>query len=207
MDGKRIHSLNFTKIEIQLIRFIFKHYKEKLNARQIAKVMGLNHAHLTKLCNLLVAKNLLKKEELGNAAYFEFNYNDKLAQKFMDYLLSLEEAPSWLAVAVYELKKLVPFLELGLVFGSSIKSKNHNDIDVLLVYKPEKTREIQKIKDVVRKSELIEKPIRYLELTEKDLYLNKEDKILYNALAENLIFHNPEKYIEVIQKCRKLKST
>ena len=39
--------------------------------------------------------------------------------------------------------------------------------------------------------------------TEKDILLNKEDKIFYNIISDNLIFFNPEKYVEVIRKCRK----
>ena len=60
----------------------------------------------------------------------------------------------------------------------------------------------KKIKDEIRKSELVEKPIRYADIAEKDILLNK-DKIFYSILSESLIFHNPEKYVEVIRKCRK----
>ena len=92
---------------------------------------------------------------------------------------------------------------MGLIFGSSISTKNFNDIDVLLLYDSEKSKDIKKIKDEIRKSELIEKPIRYVDIAEKDILLNKEDKIFYNILSESLVFHNPEKYVEVVRKCRK----
>ena len=90
---------------------------------------------------------------------------------------------------------------MGLVFGSSIRTRDFNDIDVLLMYDAKKSTDIKKIKEDIRKSELIEKPIRYVDITGKDAVLNKEDKIFYSILSESLIFHNPEKYVEVVRKC------
>ena len=121
----------------------------------------------------------------------------------MEYMLSLEEFPKWLSVLLHNLKKFKDCIEMGLVFGSSINTKDFNDVDVLLMYDKKKSKVIKRIKDDIRKSELIEKPIRYTEITEKDALLNKGDKIFYNILSESLIFHNPEKYAEVIKKCRK----
>ena len=92
---------------------------------------------------------------------------------------------------------------MGLVFGSSIKAMDFNDIDILIMYDAEKSKNIKKIKDEIRKSELVEKPIRYVDIDEKDILLNKEDKIFYNILSESLVFHNPEKYVGVVRKCRK----
>jgi predicted nucleotidyltransferase len=200
-----VNSIQFTKIEIQIAKYLFKHYKGRYNARQLAKMLDINHAHANKLCNLLADKKLLVKEEIGNSIFFSYGYYNKLAIKFMEYLLSLEEKefPKWLSVLSHSLKKFKDCIEMCLVFGSSIKTKDFNDIDVLIVYDAKKSKGIKRIKDEIRKSELIEKPIRYVDITEKDILLNKEDKIFYNMLSESLVFHNPEKYAEVIRKCHK----
>lgn len=202
MDVKNIQ---FTKIEIQIAIYLFKHYRDRYNARQLARILNINHAHANKLCNLLADKTLLAKEHIGNSVFFSYAYNNKLAIKFMEYLLGLEERslPRWLAVLSHNLKKFKDSIELGLIFGSSIKTKDFNDIDVLLMYDVKKSKDIKKIKDEIRKSELVEKPIRYVDMAERDVLLNKEDKIFYNMLSESLVFHNPEKYVEVIRKCRK----
>jgi hypothetical protein len=71
------------------------------------------------------------------------------------------------------------------------------------MYNIKKTEDIKRIKNEIRKSGLIEKPIRYVDVTEKDILKNRENKIFYNIMSENLIFHNPEKYVEVIIKCHK----
>ena len=120
-------------------------------------------------------------------------------------LISLDEKefPKWLNILSHALKRFKGCIEMGLIFGSAIKSHNFNDIDILLMYCAEKSREVKKIKDEIRKSELIEKPIRYIDIIEKDILQNKEDKIFYNILSESLIFHAPEKYVEVVRKCRK----
>src|SRR3989338_4837212 len=198
-----VNNIQFTKIEIQIAKYLFKHYKNKLNARQLARLLNINHAHANKLCNQLADKKLVMREELGNSVFFSYQYDNKLAIKFMEYMLSMEEFPKWLTVLSHSLKKFKDCIEMGLVFGSSINTKDFNDVDVLLMYDIKKSKDIKKIKDEIRKSELVEKPIRYIEITEKDIMLNKEDKIFYNMLSENLVFNNPEKYVEVVKKCHK----
>ncbi len=200
-----VNNIQFTKIEIQIAKYLFKHYKSRYNPRQLARILNINHAHANKLCNLLADKKLLVREDIGNSVFFSYGYNNKLAIKFMDYMLSLEEKefPKWLSVLFHSLNKFKDFIELGLIFGSSINTKDFSDIDVLLVYNAEKSKDVKKIKDEIRKSELVEKPIRYVDITEKDILQNKEDKIFYNILSDSLVFYNPEKYVEVIKKCHK----
>ncbi len=200
-----VNNIQFTKIEIQIAKYLFKHYKDRHNARQLAKMLNINLANASKLCNILTDKKLLIKEEIGNSAFFSYEYDNKRAIKFMEYLLSLEykEFPKWLRVLSHSLEKFNGSIEMGLVFGSSIKARDFNDIDVLLMYNTEKSKGVKKIKDEIRKSELVEKPIRYMDMAEKDILLNKEDKIFYSILSDSIVFHNPEKYAEVIKKCRK----
>ena len=200
-----VNNIQFTKIELRIVKYLFKHYTNKCNSRQLAKLLNINHAHANKLCNSLAKKLLLKKEELGNAIYFSFDYKNKLSTKFIEYLLTLEEKefPTWLSVVLHSLKKFNEHIIMGIVFGSSINNSKFNDVDVLLVYDKNKTRKINRIKEDIRNSQLIEQPIRYVDITEKDILLNKNDTIFYTILSENLIFHNPEKYVEVIKKCRK----
>lgn len=204
-----VNNIQFTRIEIRIAKFLFKHYKDKHNARQLAKRLDINHAHANKLCNILADKKLLVKEEIGNAAYFSYDYNGESAVKFMEYILSMEEKdfPKWLIIALHSLKKFQPHIQLGLVFGSSIRTKDFHDVDVLLMYKPDKSEEVKKVKEEIRKSELVAQPIRYVDITEKDISPNKEDKIFYNTISDNLIFHNPKKYVEVIKKCHKQANT
>src|SRR3990167_317467 len=198
-----VNNIQFTRIEIRIAKYLFKHYNDRYNARKLARILKINHAHANKLCNILADKHLLTKEKIGNSVFFLYEYDNKLAIKFMEYMLSLEEKefPKWLSVLSHNLKKFKDCIEMGLVFGSSINTKDFNDVDVLLMYDIEKSKDIKRIKDEIRKSELIEKPIRYIEITEKDVLLNKGDKIFYNMLSENLVFNNPEKYVEVVKKC------
>jgi hypothetical protein len=195
------NNIHFTKIEIQIVKYLFKHYKDSYNARQLAKLLKINHAHANKLCNILVSKLLLIKEEIGNSIYFSFDYKNKLAVNFIEYILSLEEKdfPKWILVVLHSLKKFQPYIQMGLVFGSSIKNKDFNDVDVLLVYDKKESKNINKIKKEIMNSQLLEKPIRYIDISEKDILLNKEDKIFYDIISENLIFHNAEKYVEVLR--------
>ncbi len=199
------NNIQFTKIEILIAKYLFKHYQDRYNARQLARVLSINHAHTNKLCNLLADKQLLIKERIGNSVYFSFNYEGKLAVKFMEYMLSLEEKdfPKWLIVLLHSLKKFKPYIDLGLVFGSSIKNMDFNDIDVLLMYEKNRAGDISRVKEDVRKSQLVEQPIKYIDIAEKDITSNKGDKVFYSILSDSMIFHNPEKYVEAVKKCRK----
>ena len=198
------NNIQFTKIEVQIAKYLFKHYKDRYNARQLARILNVNHSHASKLCNILADKKLLVKEDIGNSTFFSYRYDNKLAIKFMEYMLSLEEKdfPKWLSALSHSLKKLNGCIKMGLVFGSSVKTKDFNDIDILLMYNSEKVKDVKKIKDEIRKSELVEKPIRYVDITEKDILQNKENKIFYNMLSESVVFNNPEKYVEIVRKCR-----
>ena len=198
------NNIQFTKIEVQIAKYLFKHYKDRYNARQLARILNVNHSHASKLCNILADKKLLVKEDIGNSTFFSYRYDNKLAIKFMEYMLSLEENdfPKWLSALSHSLKKLNGCIKMGLVFGSSVKTKDFNDIDILLMYNSEKVKDVKKIKDEIRKSELVEKPIRYVDITEKDILQNKENKIFYNMLSESVVFNNPEKYVEIVRKCR-----
>ena len=198
------NNIQFTKIEVQIAKYLFKHYKDRYNARQLARILNVNHSHASKLCNILADKKLLVKEDIGNSTFFSYRYDNKLAIKFMEYMLSLEENdfPKWLSALSHSLKKLNGCIEMGLVFGSSVKTKDFNDVDILLMYNSEKAKDVKKIKDGIRKSELVEKPIRYVDITEKDILQNKENKIFYNMLSESVVFNNPEKYVEIVRKCR-----
>ncbi len=198
-----VNNIQFTKIEIQIAKYVFKHYKDRYNARLLARTLSINHAHANKLCNMLVSKKLFIKEEVGNSVYFSFDYGNGMALKFMQYMLSLEDKdfPKWLIVLLYNLKKFEPYIELGIVFGSSIKREDYRDIDVLLAYDQEKSKDISRVKEEIRKSQQIEKPIRYVDITPKDIIKNKEDKVFYSIISDSLVFYNPEKYVEIIKKC------
>lgn len=198
-----VNNIQFTKIEIQIAKYLFKHYKDRYNPRQLARILDINHAHANKLCSLLTEKRLLIREEIGNSVFYTYNYSNRMAIKFIEYMLSVEEFPKWLAVLLHSLKRFNDCAELCLIFGSSVKDKSFNDIDILLMYAPEKAKEIRKIKDEIRRSGLIEEPIRYVDVAEKDILQKKEDKIMYSIMSENLIVHNPEKYVEIVKKCRK----
>lgn len=195
--------LSFTPIEIEIVKFLFKHYLGKYNARQLSRILKINHAHANKLCNILTKKQLLVKEDLGNSAYFSFNYNFDLANRFMEYSLSQENFPAWLFVSLHSLVKFSNLIEFGIVFGSSVKGRDFNDIDVLLAYDSSKSKEISKIKDEIRKSGLIIKPIRYIDIAWKDLALNKKEKVFYSIMSESLVFYNPLKYVEAVRECHK----
>ncbi len=203
-----VNNIQFTKIEIQIAKHLFKHFRDRYNSRQLAKVLDINHAHANKLCSTLVKKIILKKEEIGNSVYFSFNYESKIAIKFIEYLLTLEEtaAPKWLSVILHNLKKFEEYLTFSLVFGSSARNSTFNDIDVLLVYDKKNSGKIRKIKSGIRNSQLIEQPIRYVDVAEKDIYLNKDDKIFYNMISDCLVSYGAEKYVEVIKRCHKLKN-
>ncbi len=92
-------------------------------------------------------------------------------------------------------------IRIGAVFGSAIKRTDYNDIDIILVYEPENAEKIRKIKDSIRRSQLIKKPIRCVDMTEQDILDNKDDPVIQNMLSDNIIFKGAEEYARL--RCRK----
>jgi len=196
MDEKNIQ-LSFSKAELRIAKHLFKTQK-KQNPRQIAKDLKINHANVNRLCNLLYKKNLLKKEELGNSSYYSYS-NNTHPVNFIAYILTLERLPVWLNELQHKLEEFKD-IRIGAVFGSAIKRKDYNDIDILLVYEPEDAEKIRKIKDSIRRSQLIKKPIRYVDMTEQDILDNKDDPVIQNMLSDNIIFKGAEEYARL--RCR-----
>ncbi|MBI4139784.1 hypothetical protein HY483_02370 [Candidatus Woesearchaeota archaeon] len=200
-----VRNIQFTKIEIRIAKYLFKHFKDRYNSRKLANIIDINHAHAGKLCNDLVSKSVLIKDFIGNAVYFSFDYRNKMAIKFIEYLLSLEEnqPPKWLAVVSHNLNGLNDYVIFRTIFGSSVKSQEFNDVDVLLVYDKKMRKKINKVKEEIRKSVLVDKTIRYVDVSEEDIYKNMNDKIFYSILSECIVSFNAEKYVRVILKCLK----
>ena len=150
---------------------------------------------------MLKKKGLLTKEDIGNADYYRFNYEEPLSIKFMEYLISLEEKefPDWLQVPLHSLKQFSELIAFGCVFGSSIRRKEFKDIDVLLVYNKKKSKMVEKIKNSIRNSELVEKPIRYVDITFENIPENKDNKVFYSIISECMVFCHAEKYVEAIK--------
>ena len=71
------------------------------------------------------------------------------------------------------------------------------------MYEKNRAKDISKVKGEIRKSQLIEQPIRYVDMTEKDILSNKDDKVFYSILSDSLIFYNAEKYVGLIKKCHR----
>ena len=46
-----VNNIQFTKIEIQIATYLFKHYQDRYNPRQLARLLHINHAHANKLCS------------------------------------------------------------------------------------------------------------------------------------------------------------
>ena len=61
-----VKNIQFTKIEIRIAKYLFKHYQDRYNPRQLARILNINHAHANKLCDILADKHLLTKEEIGD---------------------------------------------------------------------------------------------------------------------------------------------
>ncbi|MFH1134307.1 MAG: hypothetical protein V1735_07525 [Nanoarchaeota archaeon] len=201
MAVKKIQELSFTKLELRIVKYLFRHYKDRYTPRSLARVLGVNHAHANSICALLQKKGLLTKEDIGNSDYYRFNYKNPLPIKFMEYLISLEEKefPDWLQVPLHSLKQFEALVDFGCVFGSSTRSQEHHDIDVLLVYDKRKSKMVEKIKNEIRNSELVEKPMRYVDVTLEDIQKNKDDTVFYMIISECIVFCHAEKYVEAIK--------
>jgi len=188
-----------TKKEIEVLLKLLKDFTRDYNANSITKVIGITPRGALKILKGLKKENLVIGKELGKAVFYKINLNDYYTYRVMETLLineAREKASRWL----YEFKDLFKDIEIAIIFGSIVKnSKKANDIDLLLVFKKEQNRSINKI--IEEKRAISKKTIHLIKQSPKDLEnnLKKRDKIILNALKNGYVLYGYDKLLEVLK--------
>jgi len=192
---------NLSTNEIKILLKIFKDFNSYHNANNLSKELGLSAMGALKIVKNLEKQGLIQYDLIGKAKMYHVNLKNDYARQYISFLLrkEAEESKSRIKRWVVELKKLKSVSNIGILFGSVIRSDQYNDIDVLVVLKQSQIKEFNKLVEElnqinVKRIHTVKQSIHDL----KDNLVNK-DKVVLNVLRNGIILFGYDKLVEVIE--------
>lgn len=188
-----------TKKESEILLALFKDFTNDYNANSLSKKIGVTPRGALKMLKNLKSQNILTSRELGKAVFYKINLGDEYIVKLISILLmeeSREKASRWSS----EFKGLLGYADIAIIFGSLIRNpKTANDIDLLIVFKKEKYRMIEK--EVNQRRKISTKVIHVVKQTPVDLTKNlkKKDEVVLNIIKNGYVLQGYEKLVKIIE--------
>lgn len=189
-----------TENEMGVVLRIFRDIKTDYNANNLSKRIGLSSMGTLNILKGLERKGTLRSKQMGNATFYKISFNE-YSKSYLRFILQKESEESLPKVKAWikELRKLESLADIGILFGSVIKGKESNDIDVLLVLDGVKSREINQKVEEIKKINL--KYLHTVMQTKVDIErnLSSGDRVLLNILETGLVAFGYEKLIGVVE--------
>ncbi|MFA5019699.1 MAG: hypothetical protein WC533_01230 [Candidatus Pacearchaeota archaeon] len=188
---------NTKKIILYLLRNL-----ELVNINQISKLLNISVGSSFKILKELEKNNIVNSSDLGNAKFYQINFDNEEAIKWCEILLSEERRNlnGYSKIYAEEIQKF-GYAELIILFGSILTNKDFNDIDVLFI--TNKPKEVAKF--CLNLSKVRTKPVVPLILKKEDFIKeikNKKEAVL-NILKTGVILKGESIFIEVLKNVRK----
>lgn len=191
---------DITNNEMLFVLCILKSPGNVYNTSNIAKIIGISPMGALKIARRLEKENIIKSKEIGKARIYKLNFQNDYVKHYIKFLLKREseQAPAYIKMWVNELRK-IKNADAAILFGSILRAKKANDIDVLLVTSQER---FSKLKQEIEKINIINiKKIHPMYQCEMDIKKNIDDsdKALLNAI-KGLVIFGEDKIIDLLEK-------
>ncbi len=189
----------------KILNFLLRN-RDLYNINQIARILNLSVGSAHKILKNLEERNIVNMKKLGNARYYNLNFNNQEAVKLSELIL-IEEKNNLLKenktarVYVHDLEKYDS--ECTILFGSILNKGEAKDVDVLLIIKSK--REMKKINNFCLEiSKIRTKKVNPLILLEEDLIENikKQNKAVADIIRNGIILKGGEIFIKTIKNAR-----
>jgi len=184
----------------KIIFYLLKN-QGKYNINQISRELKISVGSSFKILKELEKNGFVKVEALGNAKYFQIDLDNKEIVKICEFLL-LEEKRNLKGYAKIYANDIESFskAELIVLFGSVLKKKKFNDVDVLFV-----TNKVKSVSDFcLQISKMRTKPVVPLILNKEDLVRSirgKKESILA-LVKEGVILKGESLFLEVLRDAK-----
>jgi hypothetical protein len=136
------------------------------NINQIAKLNRISVGSAFKILKGLEKDRLIIKNEISNASYYKLDFNNPESIKLCELILLAEKRYLKGYAKIYA-DEIIKFkdAELIVIFGSILKGKDFNDVDVLFI-----TSQTKKVSDFCLEiSKIRSKPVVPLIMQKEDL--------------------------------------
>ena len=168
------------------------------NINQIAKLNKISVGSAFKILKGLEKDKIIIKKEIGNASHYKLNFDNAETIKLCELLL-LAERRSLKGHAKIYANEVIKFKDakMIIIFGSVLKGKDFNDVDVLFL-----TNQTKKVTDFCLEiSKVRTKPVVPLILKQEDLIKamkNKKEAIL-GLIKEGIVLKGESIFMEIIK--------
>ncbi len=184
----------------KVISYLLKNL-EIININQISKKLKISVGSAFKILKELEKDNVVLTKNLGNAKYYKLNLQNNETIKLCELVLLEEKRKlkGYMKIYADELKNFKD-AELIILFGSILKKKEFNDVDVLFV--TAKTKNVMEF--CLEISKVRTKPISPLILKKQDLIqeIKNEKETILNIIKEGIVLKGEDKFIDVIKNAR-----
>ncbi|MBI4159514.1 hypothetical protein HY500_04645 [Candidatus Woesearchaeota archaeon] len=168
------------------------------NINQIAKLNKISVGSAFKILKELEKDKLIIKNEISNASHYKLNFDNPETIKLCELLL-LAERRNLKGYAKLYADELIKFkdAEIIIIFGSVLRLKEFNDIDVLFI-----TNKVKKVNNFCLEiSKVKTKPVVPLIMKQEDLIkaLKQKKDALINLMKEGIVLKGETIFLEVIK--------
>lgn len=181
----------------KIIRYLLRHFELK-NINQISKELKISVGGSFKILKELEKNKIILARKLGNAKYYKLNLKNKETIKLCELIL-LEEKRNLKGYAkIYsDETKNFKSADLIMLFGSILKNKQFNDVDILFV--TNKVKEVSKF--CLEISKIRTKPIVPLILKKFDLIkeINNKKESILDIIKTGVVIKGESIFLEVIK--------
>lgn len=185
--------------EQEILKILFKEFKESYNSRNLSKKINISHAGAFKLLKKLEERKIVLAKKIGKANIYSINLENNVAIKELELLLAIEAQnyQNWLE----EFRELNEKSSLVILFGSIIRNeKEAKDIDLFVVSEKNKLPEIKKI--IEDKNKLTAKKMHVIIQTKEDFIkdIKNKNKVSLEIIKTGIILFGNENLIKYMKE-------
>ena len=168
------------------------------NINQIAKLTEISVGSAFKILKELEKDKIILKEEISNASHYKLNFYNSETIKLCELLL-LAEKRNLKGYAKLYAEELANFkdAEMIIIFGSVLRGKEFNDVDVLFI-----TNQTKKVNEFcLEMSKIRTKPVVPLILRKEDLEkaIKQRKEAILSMIKEGIVLKGESIFVEVIK--------
>ena len=153
-----------SKINQQILGFLCEHPNDSFYSSQIAQKTGLSIGGVNQTLRLLAKDNLLKAEKKGRMTFYQVDTSSPIIRQFKVFRTILSLDPL--------VKKLQPFAEKAVLFGSSAEGTNAEDSDIDLLVVSNQKEDVNNMFNKFRSGHkiqlILKSPQEYVSLEKKE---------------------------------------
>ncbi len=184
------------------LKLIFTDFLTSYNSNNIRDKLSLSNAGSLKLLRNLYGKQLLVREKMGNAIFYNPNLKNPYLIKLLELIfLDNSDESNFIMGWVYDFQSLTPKAKAILLFGSILKKgKGAQDVDVCIILKKhDDYKLLQSLINIMNDQNKLK--IHPLYLTQEDLEkkLREKDKPMVEIVKNCIIVHGSEVFVEVLK--------